>query len=1384
MPSRPRPRPRPRRRLRWPLRLAQALLALVLLIVAALAALDTDPGHRFVAERIAGIQGRDGMRYRVGRIDGSIYGQARLTGVRVYDPQGLVLSVPFARLDWRPLAWFSNRLEIRALLIPRATWARLPRPNRTGRRQPILPGFDIRIDRLEVARLTVGPAIVGRARTGRLEGQADVRDGRALVRLAASVPGTDRLRVILDAEPDGDRFDLEVRAAGAAGGVLAGLTGLGRPVALTVTGDGRWRRWRGAAEARVGGSRVLDLRLANRSGRYTLDGELVVASLVRGRVPQQLSAPRVLVRGQLTLADRQLAGALALRSAALAAQAEGRLDLAAGAYRNLRVGARLLRPPALFPNMTGRGVTLRAMLDGPFATAAFDYRITADWFAFDRTRFERAAAAGRGRLTRAPVPLPVRFTAARITGVDAVASGILANLVAEGVLQVTSRFVTGSGIRLRSDKLNSTATLLLDLSNGQYEVGLEGRLNRVLIPGLGIVDVTSRLTVVPGPDRRGTRVVGRGEARVVRLDNAFFGSLAGGLPRVTSAIERAPDGTVFFRQFRLIAPEMTLAGNGYRRPDGTFFFEGSGQQARYGPVTIRLDGPIGRPVLDLVFASPNATLGLQRVVARLDPTPQGFAWSARGASRLGPFEGAGAILLPSGGQGTIRFDRLDVSGTRASGDLAIVAGGFQGALDVRGGGLTGDIALRPDAGVQVIDIGLVASSARLAGFGIRRGRLDATVRLEPDGAVLDASADAAGLESGALRLARFRGTARLRGDTGEIAAAIAGTHGRAFAIEGRAAVTAEGYRISAQGTVDRRPIRLETPAVLRRDGDGWRLDPVRVSFAGGEGDVAASFGAGASAVRANLRAMPLSVLEIGYPGLGLGGVATGSLRFEAGAGAPTGRIDMTVRGLSRSGLVLTSQPVDLGIAAVLDAGKLAARAVAASGGRTVGRAQLRAAPLAGEGPLFRRIADAPLFGQLRYDGPADTLWRLTGIELFDLSGPVAIAADVGGRLADPSIRGLVRTTTARLESAVTGLLLTDLAATGRFGGSRLVVDRFTAKARDGTVAGSATFDLAAARGFGIDISAQADNAVLIRRDDIGATVTGPLTIRSDGAGGLISGEVRLNRSRYRLGQAVQVAGVPRIRVTEINRPDGDEEPEAVRSPWRLDIRARAPDGLAVRGLGLNSEWSADLRIRGEPTNPVIEGRADLIRGDVEFAGREFDLQRGLLRFDGSTPANPSLDIAANADATGLNATIRVTGSAEKPEISFTSVPALPEDELLSRLLFGTSITNLSAPEALQLAAAVAALQQGGQGLNPINAIRRAAGLDRLRIVSADPQTGQGTSVAAGKYLTRRTYVEIVTDGQGYSATRVEFQVTRWLSILSSISTLGRQSANIRVSRDY
>ena len=48
-------------------------------------------------------------------------------------------------------------------------------------------------------------------------------------------------------------------------------------------------------------------------------------------------------------------------------------DSEQGAYRDLSLGLDLLRPPSLFPNMTGRDVRMLWTLDGPYATARYSY---------------------------------------------------------------------------------------------------------------------------------------------------------------------------------------------------------------------------------------------------------------------------------------------------------------------------------------------------------------------------------------------------------------------------------------------------------------------------------------------------------------------------------------------------------------------------------------------------------------------------------------------------------------------------------------------------------------------------------------------------------------------------------------------------------------------------------------------------------------------------------------------------------------------------------------------------------------------------------------------------------------------------------------------------
>jgi translocation and assembly module TamB len=150
----------------------------------------------------------------------------------------------------------------------------------------------------------------------------------------------------------------------------------------------------------------------------------------------------------------------------------------------------------------------------------------------------------------------------------------------------------------------------------------------------------------------------------------------------------------------------------------------------------------------------------------------------------------------------------------------------------------------------------------------------------------------------------------------------------------------------------------------------------------------------------------------------------------------------------------------------------------------------------------------------------------------------------------------------------------------------------------------------------------------------------------------------------------------------------------------------------------------------------------------------------------------------------VTATVNIAGTAQNPQITFGSTPALPQDEVLARLLFGSSITQLSPLQAVQLAAALNSLRGGGGGLNPLGKLRSVAGLDRLKFSGADKTSGRGPSVGAGKYIAKNIYLEITTDAQGYTATQIEIGLTKALRLLSQVGALGGSNLSLRYSKDY
>src|SRR5205085_7446494 len=155
-------------------------------------------------------------------------------------------------------------------------------------------------------------------------------------------------------------------------------------------------------------------------------------------------------------------------------------------------------------------------------------------------------------------------------------------------------------------------------------------------------------------------------------------------------------------------------------------------------------------------------------------------------------------------------------------------------------------------------------------------------------------------------------------------------------------------------------------------------------------------------------------------------------------------------------------------------------------------------------------------------------WRLTGSEVLDMSGPLAVGADIGGRLADPQIRGSLKTANGRLESQVTGMVIDHVASQARFSGAQLIFSQISGNTvNGGSISGRGSVTFSGGKTL-LNLSFNANQALLLNRDDVAARVTGPLHLKSDANGGVISGDLRLNKGRFQLGRATAAAAVAQL----------------------------------------------------------------------------------------------------------------------------------------------------------------------------------------------------------------------------------------------------------------
>ncbi|RYY24653.1 MAG: hypothetical protein EOP62_15990 [Sphingomonadales bacterium] len=1378
---------------------AAGVAALLLLAVAAVLLINTQPGRDFVVSQINKFTLASGLNFRVQRIEGSLYGAMVLRGVEVRDATGVVATAQEVRVDWRPFSYLSNHVDVRSLTSPEIKLARLPALKPSGDPDaPLLPDLNIDIGKLDISRIDIAPAVAGQRYVARLSGSAHLAGGRAQIIAdggTVAVPGLaggDTLALRLDAVPDKNRFDIGLKINGPANGMIAGLAGLDAPIALNVDGAGDWANWQGKAVGTLGGASLADLTITAKDGTFQVRGPTNPGLYLKGPV-ERLTTPRLDVELDAKWANRAGEGILKLRSPALAVEAKGIVDLANNRFGNLNVDALLLTPGAIAPNLRGRSVRVGLALDGPFNAPVVDYKISAALLAFGETGVEQLQAEGRARVDAGRILIPVKAKAARVTGLNAAAGGLVTNLTLNGDLAISGSQILSDNLKLRSDRIDATAIIAADMSTGRYTGALKGRVNDYQIDGVGVVNLTTDAELFAAPGGGwGIRGQIAGETRRIFNDGAR--EFLGGNAVASARLSLDPNGIISITDVRMRAPEFRVTrGSGRYDPAGAILLDADAVSNAYGPMTARVTGTLNAPEILLRASRPGLGVGLVDLVARVRGRGDAYAVTATGGTDYGEFNAD--VLVRTGNQLAIDIQKARFAGMDIAGQLIQTpAGPFAGQVRFNGSGVIGTANLSAQGNFQRADVDAKALNATIpgeAGLTIGRALITANVVLA-DTPEIAAEAQVANLRYGeTFTIKTGRVKIDYRGGAGTAQAFANGSSGVPFRIGANARLTPEQWVLALQGQASGVNFKTVEPARIDIRGGTYTLAPAKVDFDKGSVRLAGSYGNGI-VLRARLDQLDMALLNVMMPGIGIDGAATGSLDFAqpTPSAFPSADVRIELKNFTRTGLASISTPVDISVVGKLlpDGGDL--RALVKRGGTTIGRLVATLNPLGPEaGSWTTRMLAAPLGGGIRYNGPAAVPFSLVGFSDQHLDGPIGIAADFSGRVREPMLNGVIRANALTYENETFGTRLTNMKIDGRFSNDEFILNSITATAGEGTVSASGTVGLSQAADYPISLTAKLNNARLARSDSLGATATGEITLTKAPGVAKIEGRITIPEAKYEIirqgaAEVSELTGIRRKSDVADNGGAPASTTPRFAGIFDLALRVSAENQLTVSGMGLESEWRANIVIGGTSAEPDVRGTMEIVRGTYSFASRRFDINRGTIRFAGGKLYNPTIDISADTTAEGVTAILNVTGTAQQPRISFTSTPSLPQEEVLARLFFGTNVTNLSATEAIQLAAALNSLRGSGGGLNPLGKLKSATGIDRLRILGADDASGRGTALAAGKYITNDIYIEIITDARGFTATQLEISLNRTLSILSQTGSFGGSSVAIRYSKDY
>lgn len=618
-----------------------------------------------------------------------------------------------------------------------------------------------------------------------------------------------------------------------------------------------------------------------------------------------------------------------------------------------------------------------------------------------------------------------------------------------------------------------------------------------------------------------------------------------------------------------------------------------------------------------------------------------------------------------------------------------------------------------------------------------------------------------------------------------------------------------------------RPLKLNKPLRIAKGLNRLTAAPVDLSM--GAGHLAGEWRQSSDGFtfEAAAEKIDLILLSLLYPEAPVNGEGDARAAIHVSRGIPQGSASVTLRNVTPAlGPAETTVPANASLAA-----KIGAKELSFSGRITA--ANSLDATLKGVLPLevnterqtVSLAKTAPINADLAWNGEIGPVWNMTPASDHKVAGNLKTALHISGTLVDPQFSGDGALAQGAYDNRALGLVAREIAAKMVIEGRRLTIKTATANdANGGAFIAKGWVDLKPNERYPALLELKLDKARVIRTSDIKVAASAALGYARAPTEAALSGTADVQQIDSKLISRLP-PDVVEIEVTEINLPPSETKGmttrvlgvrEKSRYPTKLDVKMRAPRRVFIRGRGLDSEWSGDLDMTGTVKKPMISGQMNLVRGSFTMAGKDFVLKEGTLTFIAADKVDPVLNLRAEYAGRDLTAVLLLDGPVSRPAIKLTSTPELPQDEVLARILFGTSVEQLGALEAVQLAAAVASLSGSGGGLDVMDMARSRLGLDRLRFQSGS-STGLGSTitgiggigqpngtpsstnldrtrgslVAGGKYITNNIYLEVETaTATGQSRAKVKIDISEHFSVESDVGSDNSSGAGIKWEKDY